>query len=381
MRPRPDGKGPEHNAMGPRPDGNKQKANTKAQEPNAKGQKPEANNMKANGAMQKPDANAANGNSTGLKSDGKGMKPAANTQKADSMKARVDRMGRQPDEMGPRKGDGIGPDDGMGPRKGDGIGPDDGMGPDGGGGRPGMGMFFGPVDIMNTVLLILLFGMNIGVKLFFKSDKDKQEMKELQKKNLEQQLEYLKYQINPHFFMNTLNNIHALVDIEPEQAKATIVDLSHLMRYVLYEGSNELVPLGRDIDFMQNYISLMRLRYSDKVKINVNLPEAIPDYQIPPMMLITFVENAFKHGVSYKKDSFIDIDIKIEDERLHFCCKNSKNKRAEETTPHEGGVGLTNVKQRLDLLFGEDYKLDIDDADETYTVNLNIPFNTKKQYD
>ena len=257
--------------------------------------------------------------------------------------------------------------------------------------RPNPAIPFGPADAVNTVFLILLLGMNIGVKLFFKSDRDKQELQQLQQKTLEQQLEYLKYQINPHFFMNTLNNIHALVDIEPEQAKTTIVDLSRLMRYVLYEGSDQLVPLGRDIEFLRNYIKLMRLRYSDRVKISVDIPDAIPDYLIPPMLLITFVENAFKHGVSYQQESFVSIEIRVAGQRMYFGCRNSKpttsatstasatsaSASSTTATPHEGGVGLANVRQRLDLLFADDYQLDISDSDDSYAVSLDLPLATR----
>ena len=121
-------------------------------------------------------------------------------------------------------------------------------------------------------------------------------MRLLEKENLNQQLEYLKYQINPHFFMNTLNNIHALVDIDPEKAKTTIVELSKMMRYLLYEGNNSLIPLHREVEFLRNYITLMKLRYTDKVKIDTDIPVSLPDRRLPPLLLITFVENAFKHG-------------------------------------------------------------------------------------
>lgn len=134
--------------------------------------------------------------------------------------------------------------------------------------------------------------MNLGVMLFFKSNKDEAELQLLEKQNLQQQLEYLKYQINPHFFMNTLNNIHALVDIDPEEAKTTIVELSKMMRYILYEGNKPIIPLQREIQFLENYITLMKLRYTNKVKITLNIEKNIPDYGVPPLMLITFVENA-----------------------------------------------------------------------------------------
>ena len=232
-------------------------------------------------------------------------------------------------------------------------------------------LMFGQADLAHSIMIILLLGMNLGIKLYFKSDQDAKEMQQLEKQNLEQQLEYLKCQINPHFFMNTLNNIHALVDINPEMAKSTILELSKLMRYVLYEGAKTLVPLQKDINFMRNYINLMKLRYTNKVKIDIDIPENIPDKSIPPMLLITFVENAFKHGVSYKDYSFITIKLTCTDERLYFSCQNSKHP---ESTNEQGGVGLANVKKRLELLFGDNHHLDIHDEDNTYTVNLEIPF-------
>ena len=231
-------------------------------------------------------------------------------------------------------------------------------------------LIMGQHDIISLVILILMLGMNLGVKLYFKQRTDQKQLAELEKQNLEQQLEYLKYQINPHFFMNTLNNIHALVDIDPEKAKATILELSKMMRFVLYEGNKAGVPLDREINFLQNYITLMKLRYTDKVRISVKTPDTLPSKEVPPLMFITFVENAFKHGVSYRQDSFIDITVAANDERLTFTCRNSKIPAEEDK---HGGVGLNNVKQRLDLIYDNRYTLDIQDGPQTYNVTLTIP--------
>ena len=171
--------------------------------------------------------------------------------------------------------------------------------------------------------------------------------------------------------MNTLNNIHALVDIDSERAKESIVGLSKIMRFMLYEGDKQTVPLSRELAFTQDYIQLMRMRITDRVRIKVEMPGRVPDCQIPPLVLITFVENAFKHGISYRQDSFINISISInESHLLQFSCSNSKFPRKEE---HLGGVGLKNVRQRLDLLYGQNYSLMIDDQSDTYTVTLQLP--------
>ena len=232
----------------------------------------------------------------------------------------------------------------------------------------------GQHDVIATIIFILMLGMNLGVKLYFRQRKDQERLLQLENDNLEQQLEYLKYQINPHFLMNTLNNIHALVDIDPEQAKETIVELSKIMRFVLYEGSKQKVALRQELMFLENYIELMKMRFTDHVTISVNLPDLIPDREIPPLLLITFVENAFKHGVSYQQQSFVDIDISLDDTFLHFTCRNSKVAKAEGTAnPSEHGVGLQNAQRRLDLLYGNSYMLDINDAEDTYTVTLKLP--------
>ena len=229
----------------------------------------------------------------------------------------------------------------------------------------------GEHDIISVVILILMFGANLGIKGYFRHRHDERRMALLEKKNLEHQLEYLRYQINPHFFMNTLNNIHALVDIDPEKAKSTIVELSKMMRFILYEGDKNGVPLTRECEFIRTYIALMQLRYTDKVQINLNLPEELPDKTVPPLMLISFIENAFKHGISYQRDSFINITMEVvKGPLLHFTCHNSK---ADKPNEEKGGIGLANVKQRLQLLYGSNFTLHIQDNPDSYNVELTIP--------
>lgn len=232
--------------------------------------------------------------------------------------------------------------------------------------------FFGPGELVAAFGGLLLMGMNLGVKLYFKSQEDTKLLTQIDKHNLERQLEYLKYQVNPHFFMNTLNNIHALVDIDPERAKTTIVELSKMMRYILYEGNNRLIPLPREVQFLSNYVQLMRLRYTDKVSIRMSAPSNLPDVMIPPLLLIMFVENAFKHGISYRTESFVYITVDVKDDRLKFVCSNSK----QHLTVKEksgGGMGLVNVRRRLDLLFQDTYTLKIEDRENEYDVSLDLP--------
>ena len=231
----------------------------------------------------------------------------------------------------------------------------------------------GEQDILAIIMLILMFGANLGIKGFYRGLEDRKRLTELEHENLEQQLEYLRYQINPHFFMNTLNNIHALVDIDPEKAKGTILELSKMMRFVLYEGNKQGVSLTNEIDFVRHYIALMQLRYTDKVRIDIDLPAEVPDRQIPPLILITFIENAFKHGISYQHESFIEVKVSVEKGELWFDCRNSKAEKPHQTNEEKGGVGLANVRKRLNLLFGRNYILLIKNDPDVYSVTLNIP--------
>jgi LytS/YehU family sensor histidine kinase len=227
-------------------------------------------------------------------------------------------------------------------------------------------------DILSVVVLVLMFGANLGIKGYFRSRDDRKRLAELEHQNLEQQLAYLRYQVSPHFFMNTLNNIHALVDIDPQKAQETIVELSKMMRYVLYEGEKKNVPLTKEMAFLRTYITLMQLRYTNKVSISLDLPSQVPDRSLPPLLLISFVENAFKHGVSYQRESFIEVKVAIVNDVLMFTCRNSK---ADVPNDEKGGVGLTNVRKRLNLLYDHDYSLSIRDDADVYTVELNIPLS------
>ncbi len=234
--------------------------------------------------------------------------------------------------------------------------------------------FFKPLSpdlqiFINMIVAILTLGFNMATKLFIKSLHNEATLKELERQRLESELQYLKYQLNPHFFMNTLNNIHALVDIDGEKAKSTIIELSKLMRYVLYESNTQSVRLEQEIQFLKNYITLMRLRYTDKLEIIADFPLVPAQISIPPLLFISLIENAFKHGVSYKEPSYIHIQMKTEEGKVHFTCENSKHVRGGK----EHGIGTENVKKRLKLLFGNNYTYAITENEKSYHVLLIIP--------
>lgn len=221
------------------------------------------------------------------------------------------------------------------------------------------------------IMSILVVGFDTGLKSSLRWIEVENEKVRLEKENVASQLVLLRNQVSPHFLMNTLNNIHSLIDINSKEAKEGIIKLSKMMRYLLYETETEKTTLKREIEFLESYISLMKLRFNEKVMITLNLPASIPDKTIPPFIFTSLIENAFKHGISYKDESFININMLIGEECLLLTVKNSK---ADQNQIKEySGIGIDNTKKRLDLLFGDNYHLDIIDNEDLFTVNLSIP--------
>lgn len=230
----------------------------------------------------------------------------------------------------------------------------------------------GPIPYyVNFLLLsILIVGFDAGLQTSMRWMGMEQEKFKLQKESVENQLAFLKNQISPHFFMNTLNNIHALVDIDTEEAKQAIVKLSNLMRHLLYDSEERENPISKEVEFILSYVELMRLRFTDKVKIEVDIPNQIPDKTIPPLLFTSLLENAFKHGISYSAPSIISIAMSFDENRLKFVVENSNHAKK---TEEPSGIGIENTRKRLDLLFKNQYDLNVSESDKDYTVNLNIP--------
>jgi hypothetical protein len=236
--------------------------------------------------------------------------------------------------------------------------------------------FFFRWMIDRWMIAILLLGFNIAIKFLFKSIRDDRRLRELERYTLEVELNYLKAQINPHFFMNTLNNIHALIDIDSEKAKETVIELSKMMRYVLYEANRKQVPLAKEIQFIENYITLMRIRYAEEIDICLRLPSPIPEANIPPLLLVTIIENAFKHGVSYLHNSFVHIDLSVDDKGLACSVVNRLPSSLAYRSMGMGmGMGMENIRKCLSLLYEDKFTLDTQQNDEEYRVALIIPLD------
>jgi len=227
----------------------------------------------------------------------------------------------------------------------------------------------------NSIFSILVIGLNNAIKITFDWFQEKRNYEELQKENLQNQLALLQHQISPHFLMNTLNNIHALVDYDHEIAKNSIVKLSKLMRVLLYE--NDHYTLEKEISFLKDYIELIKIRVNQNVEIVFHYPDIIPQITFPPLLFITFVENSFKHGILATGKSFIHIFLAIEGDSLHFNIRNSENALTQQNNGIEK-IGLNNARKRLDLVYGKNYTFDVIETGSSYEVNIKIPLNDNK---
>jgi hypothetical protein len=222
----------------------------------------------------------------------------------------------------------------------------------------------------NTIFSILVVGFNDAIKISIGWLEDKRNYEQLQKENLKNQLTLLQHQISPHFLMNTLNNIHALIDYDQEIAKNAVVKLSHLMRILLYE--NENYSLQKEVDFINSYIDLMKIRVNQSVEIKFEYPEIMPEVKIPPLLFINFVENAFKHGIKASGKSFIHIYFEISDAFLNVNITNSKALPLLLNNPNKN-IGLNNSQKRFELIYQNQHDLNIVDTDSTYEVIIKIP--------
>lgn len=227
-------------------------------------------------------------------------------------------------------------------------------------------------DSIFSSLIVLTIGG--GLKITKEWFRNEQMKKEVESEKLQAELALMKSQINPHFLFNTLNNIRSLVRKNSQKSDAAIVKLSQLMRYMLDDAASENVPLEKEIEYLQNYIDLQRLRLSERVDIQFEIVRNSPGYPIPPMLFIPFVENAFKHGVSYIDDSKVDIKLVVNADSLIFSVYNSLSIRKEEhkISREGGGFGLKNIKSRLDILYPKQHDLTIVSEDGLYKVDLYI---------
>lgn len=230
---------------------------------------------------------------------------------------------------------------------------------------------FAAAIFMNIPFILIVFIYRIS-KDWYKNERIKQILKE---EKLKSELQFLKSQINPHFLFNTLNNLFGIArKIDAMPVADGIAKLSHLMRYMLYDSEVDFVTLEKEVNYLNNYIDLQKLRIESvkNIHLSIKLNNYNPELKIAPLILIPFVENAFKHGISIKEKSEIEIELKTNKNIVEFRVSNTINKLRKNRDEENSGFGLKNVQKRLDLLYPERYSLNIKEDTDNYSVSLSI---------
>jgi len=221
---------------------------------------------------------------------------------------------------------------------------------------------------------VFLIFFSLGLRVLERHSQIEKLQKETEKEKLNSELAFLKNQISPHFFFNTLNNIYSLIGLNTEDARNAVLKLSKLMRYLLYESEQGKTMLSNEIEFMNNYIDLMKLRMNEKVNLSVSFPEKYEDKHIPPLLFIPFIENAFKHGISYRDKSYIIIGMETDVEMISFRCANSLYPDKGNSGSEQSGIGLENTEKRLKLLFPGRHELKINKTEKEFEILLKLNF-------
>ena len=216
--------------------------------------------------------------------------------------------------------------------------------------------------------LVFIF-LSIGARSIIRSNDIQYQLQEERRKTAEAELTWLKHQLNPHFLFNTLNNISSLTQIDPDKAQESIGQLSDTLRYALYDTDVDKVPLSGEVAFMDNYIHLMQLRCNELTEVTTDWQLPAGEVKIAPLLFISPIENAFKHGVNARMKSFVHIGLRPEGKDLVFTCENSLFEKTGED--HIGsGIGVENLKRRLELIYPEAYSYEHDEKDGAYSVRI-----------
>jgi hypothetical protein len=228
------------------------------------------------------------------------------------------------------------------------------------------------VSAITMVFFMLL--ISTSFKVLAESIKQRFLLQQIEAKQVQTELRLLKAQINPHFLFNTLNNLFGMARKQDPRTADGIAGLSHLMRYMIYESNVELISLEKEIRQIDRLIELQKLRFAeeDDIRINFAIEGKVADIEVPPMLLIPFVENAFKHGISLAAPSYVRIRLNVVGDKLEFSVNNSKHARAEKKANAGLGIGLHNVRRRLELLYPEKHELAITEGEKEFEVRLGI---------
>lgn len=238
--------------------------------------------------------------------------------------------------------------------------------------NPDINFTFNRHLFFSTFIFLFILACSTAYKTIRDKIISDQLVKEKETENLKTELSLLRSQVSPHFMFNVLNNMVALARKQSDQLEPSLIKLSSLMRYMLYETDEEKVSLEKETEYLQSYIDLQQQRFGKKVIINVTMCQADKMYDIEPMLLIPFVENAFKHGTGLIENAHIDIELKAEKNILYFSVSNKYDPASIEVKDKASGIGLVNVQRRLELLHPGKHKLDITKDNNLFTVSLKI---------
>lgn len=225
--------------------------------------------------------------------------------------------------------------------------------------------------MLKIIFYAVMVAMPVGLKYVMRWNDDKHKMEEERRRNAEAELNWLKNQLNPHFLFNTLNNISSLTQIDADKAQESIGQFSELLRYALYESNVEKAKLNDETEFMKNYIDLMSLRCNEMTHINIRFDSFDENITISPLLFISLIENAFKHGISSHKESFVKIDMGQDGDDLVFSCENSVHERRSDDRSGSG-IGLENMTRRLDLIYPDAYTYKQYVENNTYIAIVRI---------
>lgn len=231
---------------------------------------------------------------------------------------------------------------------------------------------------VSTLFFILVWGASSGFRLAEEWRRTENSRRETESRRLEAELNLLKSQINPHFLLNSLNNLYALALTAPEKTPSALLKLSEMVAYILYECDKPNIALDRDLHFVRNYIELQKMRLPPNVVLHFDLPENAPLLDIEPMILIPFIENAFKHGLTTKQPCDIIISIKIVRNQLVLKVENDVFPIKNIQKGNISGIGLANTRQRLEYSYPEKHTLIIEKSDKKHRVELNVELNPSK---
>lgn len=218
---------------------------------------------------------------------------------------------------------------------------------------------------------LYIIGLVSAIKFTIDFIRERNKNDQLLKLQYETELNYLKAQIQPHFFFNTLNNLYALTIQKSKKAPGVVLKLSEIMQYVIYDVSKKKIPLLKEVNYIQNYIELEKMRHEDLVESDILITGDVDDVEVPPLLFLPFIENCFKHGLKDGKKIFLKIHFKKQGNRLHFKLKN--NFSPVHITNTKKGIGIINTKRRLELLYDNEFKLKARPVENQYKVILKIP--------